>query len=207
MLGSVATLVVTGTGFVIRRIAITRPVTKFKARRLSKEQIVDATSVESSPSDPIASQRTTLNTPTRIDIESDDRGWKVALTGPLLLFLLVALIVAAILYWRPKTNSKPSAKKPDTVPPIVVIVNVLHTQMDLGLDAPRFTVERHGNAEVIRGRRGAYYRIDLKDAQARRLVFFQPGKYLKDEFGEEFRSALAAFRKDVTAVLERGNVP
>jgi hypothetical protein len=205
-LGTVATLVVTGSGFMVRRVAISR--SKLKAKKRTMRQKPIDVDVNPHSSTPVAQSGMMLDAPSRLDFEMDRDGrWRGALTAPLLLFLLLGIIAVLFFFLRSRENTVggPTPREPAEHTPSIVII--LQQNMDKGLDEARFTVERHGNAEVVRGSRGSYYRIDLKDAEARRLVFFQAGKYLKDEFGEEFRTALAAFRNDVTAVLERGKVP
>ncbi|HXA19327.1 MAG TPA: hypothetical protein VN380_20215 [Thermoanaerobaculia bacterium] len=201
------TLVAIGTGIIVRRVTIARSTDIEKPKQ--HPQIVVPISA------PIPTQtpedRETLDAHSHLEIMSGPSGWKFALRAPWLLFLVLAIIGAVFGYfWLNRDNSAIVAHRPvvdEPIPPIVVIVGALHVKMDSGLDEAKFNIRRHANNEVIKGNRGAYYMVDLKDAQASELVFFRPGKYLKDEFGEEFRSALAAFQNDVTAVLAKGRVP
>lgn len=61
------------------------------------------------------------------------------------------------------------------------------------------------NSELIKGFKGRYYVIDLRDALTRKKVFFEAGEYIIDDFDKKFQKSLMDFGEDVIKLLENYN--
>jgi hypothetical protein len=82
----------------------------------------------------------------------------------------------------------------------------IYVQLQQGISRPRFDARPHVNDDVVKGKNGQYYLVHFKDADAQELVFFEGGKYEKDELGPELNAAIDAFRADITNALQGGGV-
>ena len=81
----------------------------------------------------------------------------------------------------------------------------LKDQMAFGYETKDFRIEPYPDNEVVKGRKGRYYVVDMKNAQSGIRFNFQSGRYTIDRSGRAFRQALSAFARDVAKKLE-GNV-
>lgn len=81
----------------------------------------------------------------------------------------------------------------------------LRDRMAVRMNEPSYAIELHPDNEMIKGRRGKYYAIDLKDAEAGIRFQFEGGRYVLDRRSDAFRSALNKFLADIVTKLQ-GNV-
>ena len=58
--------------------------------------------------------------------------------------------------------------------------------------------------ELVKGRKGRYYAVYLRDARRKRRFQFRGGRYVIRRFDTRFRASLAAFTRDVIAPLQGG---
>ena len=81
----------------------------------------------------------------------------------------------------------------------------LKEKMAARLSTPNYDVEVYPDKELIRGRQGRYYVVDMKNAASGIRYFFDGGKYTLARGNQEFRSSLNAFVGDILSKFE-GNV-
>ncbi|MEL6422640.1 MAG: hypothetical protein AAFQ42_09385, partial [Pseudomonadota bacterium] len=80
----------------------------------------------------------------------------------------------------------------------------LRSTMTYGLETDDYEVEVLPDNEVIRGQRGKYYVVDLKDAAQGIKFRFPGGKYTLARSDAAFRKALNSFVGDIAKKLEGG---
>ena len=74
----------------------------------------------------------------------------------------------------------------------------LRDRMAAQMRTDDYDVSTYPDNELIRGRRGRYYVIDMKDATAKGVRFqFEPGKYTISTRQEQFRAALSKFAQEI----------
>jgi hypothetical protein len=73
----------------------------------------------------------------------------------------------------------------------------LKDKLNTTVQTANYDVSVYPDPELVKGRRGKYYIIDVKDAEQGARYFFQGGKYTISTRQEQFRSSLNAFVKDV----------
>ena len=78
----------------------------------------------------------------------------------------------------------------------------LKDQLNTTMRTPNYDVSVYPDPELIKGRRGKYYVIDVKDAEQGARYFFQGGKYTISTRQEQFRSSLNMFVKDVLEKMQ-----
>jgi hypothetical protein len=78
----------------------------------------------------------------------------------------------------------------------------LKDRLNTTVQTPNYDVSVYPDAELIKGRRGKYYVIDIKDAEQGARYFFQGGKYTISTRQEQFRSSLNTFVKDVLEKMQ-----
>lgn len=81
----------------------------------------------------------------------------------------------------------------------------LKERMAYGYSTDDYNVEVFPDNEMIKGKKGSYYVIDLKDAEGGAKFGFAAGKYTLDRSDKKFRKALSVFMRDVAEKLE-GNI-
>lgn len=81
----------------------------------------------------------------------------------------------------------------------------LKDRMGARLTTPNYDVEVYPDRELIGGRPGRYYVVDLKEAASGVRYYFEGGRYTISRSSAEFRSSLNAFIADVLGKME-GNV-
>ncbi len=74
---------------------------------------------------------------------------------------------------------------------------VLRDKMGVEMRTENYDVSLYPDNEVLEGKKGRYYVIDLKEAKSGIRYYFQPGRYTIDKRIPEFRSSLNNFAKDV----------
>lgn len=78
----------------------------------------------------------------------------------------------------------------------------LKDQMSTRLETKNYDVELYPERELVGGRQGKYYVIDLKDAANGIRYYFEGGKYSLARGNAEFRSSLNAFIADVLKKID-----
>ena len=58
--------------------------------------------------------------------------------------------------------------------------------------------------ELVKGRKGKYYAVFLRDARRKRRFQFPGGRYVIERFDSRFQESIAAFTRDVLAPLQGG---
>ena len=77
----------------------------------------------------------------------------------------------------------------------------LRDKMGVEMHASDYDVSLYPDNEVVSGKKGRYYVIDLKEAKSGVRYYFQPGRYTIDKRAPEFRASLNAFAKDVLETM------
>lgn len=81
----------------------------------------------------------------------------------------------------------------------------LKNRLGLGLETDNYSIVPYPDNEVVRGRKGRYYVVDMKNAATGVRFRFEAGKYTLDRSAREFREALSSFARDIATKLD-GNV-
>jgi hypothetical protein len=81
----------------------------------------------------------------------------------------------------------------------------LRDRMGARLSTPSYDVEVYPDKELVGGRVGKYYVVDLKDAASGIRYYFDGGRYTLPRGNTEFRSSLNSFIGDVLGKMQ-GNV-
>lgn len=81
-------------------------------------------------------------------------------------------------------------------------LTVLKDKMSARLSTPNYDVEVYPDKEMIRGRTGRYYVVDLKNATSGIRYFFAGGKYTLGLGNPEFRASLNTFIGDILTKFE-----
>lgn len=81
----------------------------------------------------------------------------------------------------------------------------LRERMAVKMSTPSYDVEVYPDREMVGGRRGRYYVVDLKNADSGIRFFFEGGRYTLSRADGEFRRSLNAFVLDILNKLD-GNV-
>jgi hypothetical protein len=166
-------------GFVIVLLATWR-----RKNRLTSAAPASAALSKESPAG-VISEQATITSPK----------WSYA--GPAWVLLGLGALVAIVILFK-KINID--------LPPITIAVNVIRTQMEHGITTVKYEVKPYPSDEVVTGLVGDYYYIDLKDAQSQRSILFRPEEYVKDEFQEDFQTAMESFRSDVLRHISENGV-
>ncbi len=94
------------------------------------------------------------------------------------------------------TESNVLAEKPvgrfDELPDLAS----LQTKM-LKLETELYKINRIQEVQLIEGKVGNYYVIDLRKAKTKEIIYFQAGKYVIDHFDVNFRDAVNTFVQDI----------
>lgn len=77
----------------------------------------------------------------------------------------------------------------------------LRDRIGAKLDAPSYTISTFPDNEVVRGRTGRYYVVDLKNAERGIRYYFEKGRYSLEHRSEEFRVSLNDFLADIVSRL------
>ncbi len=78
----------------------------------------------------------------------------------------------------------------------------LEEKMQYGFTTDDYEVSVYPDRELISGRRGSYYSVDLKDAETGVKFKFEAGRYTLDHTSRKFRAALGVFMRDVVSKLD-----
>jgi hypothetical protein len=95
----------------------------------------------------------------------------------------------------------PPQAPPASIPPPNEL-DGLKNRMATKMVTPSYEVENYPDRELIRGRVGRYYVVDLKNASSGVRFFFEGGKYTLARGSQEFRSSLNTFIGDVLSKFE-----
>ena len=78
----------------------------------------------------------------------------------------------------------------------------LRDKMSAKMTTPSYDVEVYPDKEMVRGRQGRYYVVDLKNATSGVRYFFPGGKYTLSAGDKEFRSSLNTFVADILSKFD-----
>lgn len=78
----------------------------------------------------------------------------------------------------------------------------LRDKMSARLSTPAYDVETYPDRELVRGRPGRYYVVDLKNAASGVRYYFSGGKYVLSASNQDFRASLNTFIGDILAKFE-----
>ncbi len=81
-------------------------------------------------------------------------------------------------------------------------LDALKAQLATRMTTPNYDVEIYPDRELIRGRVGRYYVVDLKNAALGVRFFFDGGKYTLARSSQEFRGALNSFVSEILTKFE-----
>ena len=95
-----------------------------------------------------------------------------------------------------------TAKNRKATPDETAELMKLKDRLNTAIQTPNYDVSVYPDPELIKGRRGKYYVIDVKDAEQGARYFFQGGKYTISTRQEQFRSSLNTFVKDVLEKMQ-----
>jgi hypothetical protein len=95
-----------------------------------------------------------------------------------------------------------TAKNRKATPDETAELMKLKDRLNTTIQTPNYDVSVYPDPELVKGRRGKYYVIDVKDAEQGARYFFQGGKYTISTRQEQFRSSLNTFVKDVLEKMQ-----
>ena len=95
-----------------------------------------------------------------------------------------------------------AAPPPPPVPEPPRELTQLKDKMSARLSTPNYDVEVYPDKELVKGRQGRYYVVDLKNATSGIRYFFGGGKYTLGLGNPEFRTSLNTFIGDILAKFE-----
>lgn len=78
----------------------------------------------------------------------------------------------------------------------------LRDKMAARMTTPNYDVEAYPDRELIKGRLGRYYVVDMKNAMSGIRYYFEGGKYTLPRGSQEFRTSLNAFVSDILSKFE-----
>lgn len=78
----------------------------------------------------------------------------------------------------------------------------LRDKMSARLSTPAYDVETYPDRELVSGRPGRYYVVDLKNAASGVRYYFSGGKYVLSASNQDFRASLNTFIGDILAKFE-----
>jgi hypothetical protein len=81
-------------------------------------------------------------------------------------------------------------------------LDALKARMSTRMTTPNYDVEVYPDRELIRGRVGRYYVVDLKNVASGVRFFFDGGKYTLARSSQEFRGALNSFVSEILTKFE-----
>jgi hypothetical protein len=123
------------------------------------------------------------------------------------LFLILsgcALIIALILALRACREPQSAVS---TLTNNNVTITQIHQQLNAGVDSSLYRISRAPRSDIIQDELGDFYYIDLKDRVSQSLIFFDLGKFERDEFSAAFREAWARVEHDILKPLGEARVP
>lgn len=81
-------------------------------------------------------------------------------------------------------------------------LSALHNALDAKMATNTYRVEPFAEGDLVGGRNGRYYRIDLKASKSGQFFTFDSGKYTLQASKADYKSAFQAFAGDVLKQLE-----
>jgi hypothetical protein len=122
-----------------------------------------------------------------------------------IVFILIAppLLILVVLFSF--MNSTPPKEPGIKSHEIGISIKTLAGELKAGKKTKFYNVEKVPNAEVIKGKKGDYYFIDLKDAQTKEILRFKPGKYTIDSFDRQFSKSITKFYGEIWEIIKQDN--
>jgi hypothetical protein len=116
---------------------------------------------------------------------------------PSLLILMVQ--IAFVNSNPPKDDHRVSSHE------VNISIKTIAGELKAGKKTEFYNVEKMPNSEVVKGEKGNYYFIDLKDAETKEILHFNPGKYTIDSFDRQFSKSINRFYGDVWKIIKQDN--
>lgn len=136
-------------------------------------------------------------------LEVEIPGLKIKITTRRLV-AVVAVLLTAVAAWLIAGRI---VKPPEVGKPVPSVEETAFRDMERGRVKERYSVEPHPNEEVVSGYKGRYYYVDLTRADSQRTLLFRPSEYIKEEFSDDFRTSMNAFRSDILRHIESSKIP
>lgn len=135
--------------------------------------------------------------PTRIKIKGSIRG----------ILAVASIVILGLLGWIAVRayNSKDTDKTANPSTPGTLTPEELFSQMQRGINNPRYSLQPYPGNEVVSGLIGRYYYVDFKRADSQKTLFFGPEEYIENEFAVDFRESMETFQADVLQQIEQNN--
>jgi len=113
------------------------------------------------------------------------------------LIALVFLLFFVFIFTRPVN------KKKETV--IVEIeIPIIKSKLRTTYETQYYEIQKQPNPELVKGLKGDYYIINLKNAVTNERILFKVGEYFIDDFNEQFITSLNKFMTEIYSKIDSG---
>jgi len=111
----------------------------------------------------------------------------------------------------PTVAQNPTAtpeRSPNEKPRNVEILIQLRTTISVTVENNFYIIQPYaGTNELVQGKKGTYYRVELKSMIPTEKVLFKGGEYVIDGFNPKFSESINHFNEDIINNLKAGGVP
>ncbi len=123
----------------------------------------------------------------------------------IIIIICLSLIPFAIIFapYIFRNNGNPKNEKKETE--YTAEYKELKVKLRIKTETEFYEVQKIPNNEVIKGKRGTYYIVDLSNTLMNERVFFQPGEFIIQDLNDEFLTTLNHFMSEVYMVLGTNN--
>ena len=83
-------------------------------------------------------------------------------------------------------------------------IETLISELDNEIKTENYEIIPLSDNEIIKGKKGKYYIVDLKDADYKEKIQFPNAQYLIDNFDSKFQKAVPAFKNEIFDELNKG---
>jgi hypothetical protein len=84
-----------------------------------------------------------------------------------------------------------------------VDIRALTVKLEMGIETTYYQTNKIPESEIVEGKQGNYYFIDLKNVVTKEVLFFKPGKYTIDSLDREFSQSITSFYREVWNTLQK----
>jgi hypothetical protein len=81
------------------------------------------------------------------------------------------------------------------------------TSIPLKMVGDKYEMSRMDNDEYVKGLKGVYYLVNIRDAQFKKIINFMPAKYEIDDYDKKYIDSFMEFKSAVLDVIESKNEP
>jgi hypothetical protein len=120
----------------------------------------------------------------------------VVILIPSLLLLMVQL---AFVNSNPPEGSRIKSHE------VKISIKTIAGELKAGKKTEFYEAEKIPSTEVVKGKKGDYYFIDLKDVKTKEILNFKPGKYTIDSFDRQFGKSINKFNREVWTIMKQDN--